>query len=142
MATVTGLTAEKINELVAGRVSAAEVDVEETILALAAGDGAQGALSLGHAYRLDKLVVSGPCRLRLYASATQRTADADRARDVDPTGDHGCIAEFLMTADLLSLQLIPPPHGYTPDGYTYYSVVNDGVTGDFTFTLTEQVLEP
>jgi len=142
MATVTGLTAAAINALIAGRVSTAEVDVAETIVALASSSGAQGALSLGHAYRLDKLVVDHPCRLRLYASAAQRTADADRPRDQDPTGDHGCIAEFLMTNSLLSMQLIPPPHGYTPDGFTYYSIVNDGATGDVTFTLTEQVLEP
>lgn len=141
MTTVTGLTAAKINELVDARVEAVSQDVTTTVPAVDAGDGAFGILELGKAFRLDKLVVNRPCRLRLYASSAQRTADGDRPRDEDPVGDHGCIAEMIMTADVLSLLLIPAPHGYVEASITYFSVVNDGATGDITFTLTEQVLE-
>lgn len=142
MATVTGLTAAKIFELIAGRVPASHQEVTATALAVDAGDGAFGTLALGKAYRLVQLVVDRPCRLRLYASAAQRAADGDRARDVDPEGDHGLIAEMIMTPVLLSTLLLPTPHGFVPSGTTYFSVVNDDATGDINITLTEQVLEP
>lgn len=144
MATVTGLTADKIHELIDGRVAAAHQDVAATSADLATGDGAFGSLQLGKAYRLVKLVTNKPCRLRLYASPEQRAADGDRNRDEDPQGDHGVIAEMIMTDDILSLTLLPAPHGYVENDTktTYFSVVNDGSAGDLTFTLTEQVLEP
>lgn len=144
MATVTGLTAAKINELVNARVAATSVEVETTVAAIDAGDGAFGSLMLGKAYRLMKLEVTKACRFRLYASPEQRAADGERPRDEDPDGDHGLIAEMIMTDDILSLILLPAPHGYTESesGASYFSIVNDGTTGDITITLTEQVLEP
>lgn len=141
MATVTGLTAEKIIELVSARVLATSKEVTSTTPAMDTGDGAFGTLALGKAYRLDKIVINKACRLRLYASPEQRAADGDRNRDEDPQGDHGCIAEIITTPELLSLGLIPAPHGYVPSGVTYFSVVNDDAPGDLTFTFTEQVLE-
>lgn len=141
MATVTGLTAAKINELVNARVAATSKTVSATSPGLDTGDGGFGTLALGKAFRLDKLEVNRPCRLRLYATAEQRTADGDRPRDEDPTGDHGVIAEIITTSDVLSLLLLPAPHGYVVSGTTYFSVVNDGAAGDLTFTFTEQVLE-
>lgn len=141
MATVTGLTATKINELVNGRVEAASKEVVATVADLATSDGAFGTLALGKAYRLEKLIVNKACRLRLYSTPEQRAADGDRDRDEDPQGNHGCIAEMIMTVDLLELILLPAPHGYTENGSTYFSIVNDDTPGDITFTLTEQVLE-
>ena len=85
--------------------------------------------------------VNRPCRLRLYASSAYRSADADRPRDEDPVGNHGCIHELFATADLLTMLLLPMPHGYVESGFTYFSVVNDGATGDIIFSLTEHVLE-
>lgn len=142
-ASVTGLTAEKITELVNARVAASSKVLAKTVPGLATGEGAFGSLSLGKAYRLMKLVSTGPCRLRLYASPEQRAADGDRSRDLDPQGDHGLILEAIMTTQLLSLILLPAPHGYTEavSGATYFSIVNDGAPGDITFTFTEQVLE-
>lgn len=143
MATVTGLTAEKINELINGRVAASSLEVETIVSDLDAGDGAFGSLMLGKAYRLMKVETTKPCRLRLYASAEQRSADGDRNRDEDPQGDHGVILEVIMTNELLSLLLLPAPHGYTEavSGATYFSIVNDGTSGDITVTFLEQVLE-
>lgn len=141
MGTITGLTAERMLEIEAQSVHQASVDVTATVLALAAGDGALGTLSLGKAYRLDKLVVDRPCRLRLYVDSAHRSADADRPRNEDPEGDHGCIAEIFATPDLLSMVLLPMPHGYVASGTTYFSIVNDGDTGDINFTFTEHVLE-
>jgi hypothetical protein len=110
-------------------------------LAVNSGEGAQGSLELGKAYRLDMFTVNRPCRLRLYASSAYRSADADRPRDEDPVGNHGCIHELFATADLLTMLLLPMPHGYVESGFTYFSVVNDGATGDIIFSLTEHVLE-
>jgi hypothetical protein len=141
MATVTGLTAARINELVNGRVAAVSKTVTTVAPAVVSGEGAFGTLQLGKAFRLDKLEVNRKCRLRLYASAAQRTADSDRPRDQDPVGNHGLIAEMIMTAEILSLLLLPAPHGYVESGFTYFSVVNDDATGDITITFTEQVLE-
>jgi len=144
MATVTGMTAEKINELIDGRVPASSVEVEATVEDLDTGDGAFGSLALGRAYRLIKVEVDKPCRLRLYASTEQRTADGDRNRDEDPQGDHGVILEVIMTDEILSMNLLPAPHGYTDvvSGTTPFSIVNDGDDGDITITFLEQVLEP
>lgn len=142
-ATVTGYTAEKIDELVEARVLASSQEVEVTVPDVEAGEGAFGQLLLGKAYRLIKLEVSGPCRFRLYCTPEQRAADGDRSRDEDPQGDHGLIAEMIMTEEILSLILLPSPHGYTEavSKASYFSVVNDGDTGDITITITEQVLE-
>lgn len=144
MATVTGLTAAAIHALVDGRIEAASKEVETTVADLDLGDGAFGTLELGKAYRLMKLEVTKPCRFRLYASPEQRAADGDRNRDEDPQGNHGVIAEMIMTDEILSLILLPAPHGYTESetGASYFSIVNDGTPGDITITLTEQVLEP
>jgi len=128
-------------EIEANSVKAEHVDVSKTTASIANGAGATGTLLLGKAYRIDKLVVDRPCRLRLYASLAQMTADADRGRTVDPSGDHGCIMEVFATSDLLSMLLLPMPHGYVASGTTYFSIVNDGTTGTITFTLTTHVLE-
>lgn len=142
MGTITGLTAERMLEIEANSVHQAPVVVEETVLAVDSGDGALGYLELGKAYRLDKFTTDVPCRLRLYVSSAHRSADADRPRDEDPTGDHGCILELFATADLLEFVLLPMPHGYVESGFTYYSIVNDGpTTEDMTFSFTEHVLE-
>lgn len=144
MATVTGLTADKIYQLVNGRVSNESVVLETTVVDIDSGEGAFGSLMLGKAYRLMKLEVTKPCRFRLYATPEQRASDGERNRDEDPQGDHGVIAEMIMTDDILSLILLPAPHGYTEaeSGASYFSIVNDGTPGDITITLTEQVLEP
>jgi hypothetical protein len=141
MGTITGLTAERMLEIEAESVHQTGVTVSETVTALTAGAGHNGALELGHAYRLDSFVSDTPCRLRLYVGSAYRTADADRPRDEDPVGDHGLICEIFATADLLSMFLLPVPHGIAPDGFTYYSIVNDGATGDITFSFNEHIWE-
>jgi hypothetical protein len=141
MGTITGLTAERMLQIEAESVHQASVDVSALVPAVDAGTGAQGSLELGKAYRLDKFVVDKPCRLRLYASSGYRSADADRPRDEDPVGDHGCILELFAVPDLLTMLLLPMPHGYVESGFTYFSIVNDGDTGDINFTFTEHVLE-
>lgn len=116
-------------------------DVVLTALALAAGAVATGAVALGKGYRISKIVANRGCWVRLYTTAAKRTADAARLRTADPAGDHGVIAEAFMTAGVLSLETLPQPHGSVALGNTYYSIVNDGDTGDTTVTLTYQTLE-
>src|SRR3954447_27049434 len=140
MATITGYTAAKTDELLAGKVNASAQTVTAEFFDLAGGDGAFGSFDLGHAFRLDKIVSNKPCRFRVYASATYRTADGDRPRDEDPQGDHGVVAEVILTTDLLSLLLLPAPHGTSAHGHAYFSVVNDGDDGGLTLTLTAQTL--
>jgi hypothetical protein len=141
MATVTGLTATKIHQLVDGCVAAEATVVTTTLAGLDSGDGAFGSFDLGHAFRLDKIESTKPCRFRVYADPTYRSADGDRPRDEDPQGDHGLVAEIILTSELLSLLLLPAPHGTSADGLAYFSVVNDGDDGDVTLTLTAQTLE-
>lgn len=141
MGTITGLTAERMLEIEAQSVHQAPVVTGATCPAVNAGASAQGSLELGKAYRLDTFTVDRPCRFRLYASAAYRSADADRPRDEDPVGDHGCILELFAIPDLLTMVLLPMPHGYVPSGFTYFLVTNDGATGDITFSFTEHVLE-
>lgn len=141
MGTITGLTAERMLEIEAQSVHQASVDVAHLASAVESGAGAQGSLELGKAYRLDKFVTDRPCRMRLYASSAYRSADADRPRDENPVGDHGCILELFATADLLTMLLLPMPHGYVETGFTYFLITNDGATGDINFTFTEHVLE-
>lgn len=141
MGTITGLTAERMLAIEANSVKASSMDVTKLVAGLANGAGYSGTLLLGRAYRLDKLVCDKACRLRLYASVAYRTADADRPRDEDPTGDHGVIAEIFVVGGITTYLLLPMPHGYVSTGITYFSIVNDGATGDINFTFTEHVLE-
>lgn len=142
MGSVTGLTAERMLEIEANSVPAVSRDVAKTVAAVPAGGSGTSTVLLGKAYRLDKVVSNKACRIRLYISAAHRTADADRPRDQDPTGDHGMVAEIILTSDILSLVLLPMPHGYVVTGTTYMTIFNDGSTGDINLTFTEHVLEP
>src|SRR5881398_1648714 len=99
MATITGYTAEKTDELLAVKVNATAKVLTATLEDLASGDGAFGSFDIGHAFRLDKIVSNKPCRFRVYASGIYRTSDGDRPRDEDPQGDHGVIAEIILTPD-------------------------------------------
>lgn len=141
MGTVTVLTAERMLEIEANTVQAVATVVNKTLAAVPAATGVTSTVLLGKAFRLDRVVSDKPCRLRLYISAAHRTADADRPRDQDPVGDHGMIAEVILTADLLDLTLLPMPHGYVVGGTTYLAVFNDSTTGDINLTFTEHVLE-
>jgi hypothetical protein len=142
MGTVTVLTAERMLEIEAESVHASSVVVNKTVAAVPAATGVTSTVLLGKAFRLDRVVSNKACRLRLYISSAHRTADADRPRDQDPIGDHGLIAEIVLTPSILDLTLLPMPHGYCVSGTTYLAVFNDDTTGDINLTFTEHVLEP
>lgn len=82
----------------------------------------------------------GKVRLRLYASAAYRTADAGRAIGVDQTGDHGLIAEFIFTDELKSLWLSPVVTGALTSGNEVYGRIDNTDTGPQDITITAAYL--
>jgi hypothetical protein len=133
------LVAEKGDTGAAGLPSRA--DVAATAAGLAAGAEANVTMALGKAYTLFKIVTNRPARVRLYANAAYRTADAGRAIGTDPTGDHGLLMEIVTTAGQLSYALAPPVVGYNLEGPVTTDsplrVTNlDAGAGDVTVTLT------
>lgn len=112
-----------------------------TTPSIAAAATATGTVELGKGYRVSRVQSDKPCRIRLYTTAASRTADADRPRTAEPTGNHGLIAEIILTGTLLDLTTLPQPLG-SVTGSTYYSVTNDGSsTGTVPVTVTRQILE-
>lgn len=78
-----------------------------TTPSLSPGSSNVSVIPLGIGYRLYKLVMTKPARVRLYASAAYQSADAPRSIGVDPVGDHGLMFEFVGTSTVLSAVLSP-----------------------------------
>lgn len=87
-----------------------------TTASLAAAAAEDFTLALSKSFALFKVETDVQARVRLYASAAYRTADAARAIGVDPTGDHGLIAEVVTTPSMLSVWLSPVAVGGAADG--------------------------
>lgn len=66
-----------------------------------------GTAAFGLGYRLMAITTSAPCRVRIYATVAQRTADAGRAVGTDPTGNHGLLFEFISSTGNLASGLTP-----------------------------------
>lgn len=52
----------------------------------------------GRCCNLVKFQADQPCRFRIYATQAQATADIGRSVFNDPTGNHGCLFEIVLTA--------------------------------------------
>lgn len=112
-----------------------------TTASLAASAQETGNIQLGAGYRLLKITTSRPARVRLYATAAQRTADASRAVGTAPTGDHGLMFEFVTQTTLLAAVLSPAADGSSmetvPSAQIPLSIQNlDSVVGTVVVTLT------
>ena len=98
-----------------------------------------GTLAFAAGYRLLKVDVDKACRVRVYNSSAQRTADASRAigQNVDIATDHGLVLEYVATA-LIDAELSPTVDGYCPSGTdAYYAIENrSGSTGTVTVIFT------
>lgn len=70
-------------------------------------------IALGKGCTVVKLATDYPAWVRIYSSAAAQTADAARAQNVDPTGEHGLLLEVITTSDNLSLNLAPPAICYS-----------------------------
>jgi hypothetical protein len=55
-------------------------------------------VTMAKSYRLLSVQADRACRVRLYATAAARTADAARLIGVDPTGNHGVVIDLVFTA--------------------------------------------
>lgn len=101
-----------------------------TTASLAAAASEDFSLTLSKSFALFKIQTDVQARVRLYASAAYRTADAARAVGVDPTGDHGLIAEVVTVPGMLSVWLSPVAVGGAADGgaTVYAQVSNTGAS--------------
>lgn len=103
-----------------------------TTAALATGAIENSTLTVSPGWRAFKMSTSRPARVRVYSTATQRTADATRAVGTDPTGNHGLLLELITTAAALSYVLSPIVDLMSEDGSSdfYVAVTNlDTATG-------------
>lgn len=72
----------------------------------AVGGGESGAAALGAGFRALRVIATSPCRVRLYTTPAQRTADVARSLTLDPpdypapgaTPNHGCQLEVIFGA--------------------------------------------
>lgn len=79
--------------------------------ALANSASETGAIALAKSYRLLSIATDRPCRVRVYATVAQRTADAARAIGTGPAGNHGLMLEYVSTAAVLTAALSPAVDG-------------------------------
>lgn len=110
-----------------------------------------GTVALGKSFAIIKLVANDDCRIRLYSTAAQRTADAARPIGIAPAPStpHGLICEFVLVASGIGLSFIcsPEVYGANVDGpavsNVYYAVQNRSAsTQPISVTFTRKVEEP
>lgn len=118
-----------------------------TTVSLAAGGSTSTTVDFqSFGWRLLKVQTDVPARIRLYATPTQRDADAARPLGTDPTGDHGLLLEVVTTAGALELTLSPQVDGASMEDplstsvaarVTNLSAADASVTATFTYVRTE-----
>jgi hypothetical protein len=86
---------------------APRVQVTYTTAVLAPGATEMGTLTADATSLFTRIWLNSPARVRLYTSAAQQAADSSRPVSEDPTGDSGCMLEFVGTASLLQYDLSP-----------------------------------
>lgn len=96
-------------------------------------------VTLGKGYRLYSIQTSRPCRVRLYETAAQKTADLSRPVGTDPASSVGVTFEY-VTVDNTSRTLSPLVDGANlesvPTSVVSMAVTNnDTATGTVTVTL-------
>lgn len=77
------------------------------------------------------LVVDNECRVRLYASAADQTADSARPFGTDPTGDHGVLLDVEI-GSALTLRINPATLLYTSDGSSNFYISVENMSGGTT----------
>jgi hypothetical protein len=116
-----------------------------TTASLAAGatDSAT-AIALDTTYRLLSIQTSRPARVRLYATAAARTADAGRAVGTDPLADAGVAFEYVTTdtaVHSLSPTVAAASMESTPVVNIPMAVTNNGTTSTVTVTMIWEAQE-
>lgn len=104
---------------------------------LASGASESLPVTLPKSASILKLETDYPARVRLYLNATYRTNDAARLVTVDPSGDHGCVLEFLTKAGELTYFLSPVAvWGGISSGTTGYLAIENADTVSRAIALT------
>ncbi len=87
--------------------------------------------------------------VRFYATAQDRTDDAGRLRDVDPTAGLGVLGEFIINTGFVGTNFRVAPIIYLINSDSvivptiYYAITNDsGINTTFTLTLSVVDMEP
>jgi hypothetical protein len=116
-----------------------------TTAALAGGATEAGTFPFAKGFRVLRVSADKPCWIRLYTTTGKRDADAGRLQAVDPTGDHGVVTEFILSASLLSVDASPVPQAYsmeaTPVINAPYRVTNLGANGPVNVSFVWQQQE-
>jgi hypothetical protein len=126
-----------------GGSGAVRDNVVHATASLASYAAEDAALDLGTSSLLWRLQSDVSCRIRLYATAAARTADASRAVDVFPDGNHGCYVDVTIDiTDSATLMIIPIVALTTVDGFVYAAIENlSAGTSVVTVTIDTLVLE-
>lgn len=126
-----------------GGGGATRATVTHTTAALAAAASEDFTLMIGATFVLRKITTDVTCRIRLYASSAQRTADEGRSPEMFPEGDHGCFIDAVIdTTDSATLNVIPAAFVATEAGSVYARVTNlSGVASAIEVTLDTVTLE-
>lgn len=111
----------------------------------AAGAEVSVDLTLAKSFALYKVTATKACRIRLYATAADRTADASRITQVAPQPDAGLITEIILDGSMLSLPINPPQLGSNletvPSSTIKALIANNGSSADLSLTFTWLGLE-
>jgi hypothetical protein len=118
-----------------------------TAAGLASGAEANVTLTGSAGVRLLKLTTNQKARIRAYGTADARTADAARAPETDPTGDHGVLLDFMATTTDREWTITPAVDAHNLDepaaNSIYLRITNYDATGDtvvgFLYLPTEAV---
>lgn len=115
-----------------------------TTTATTSGARETGVIALGHAYRLSRITTTAACRVRLYTTVANQTADAGRATTTDPPQGAGCILDYVTTSGFMGGDLSPLVDGASMESTPSVDIpitVDLGATGPtvitFTFMQTE-----
>lgn len=101
----------------------------------------------GRACLLYQFQADQPCRFRLYATQAQANADLGRSQTVDPTGNHGCLLEMVITTALAgaAFNLAPEVTARdqdSPSSSTFSCNVRCDNGGTLNVSLAGMVVEP
>lgn len=80
-------------------------------------------------YRILHVATDRAARVRAYASAADRTADASRPPGTDPTGDHGVLLDVVTTSGDLDWRMTPAVDAYTDDETSNVPVAVTNMSG-------------
>jgi hypothetical protein len=105
--------------------------VSITTPAIVSGSSEVTTLAMAKMFQVYQVQVSGPTRIRLYATAAAQTLDASRSNSVPPTPgtQHGVLLDlYLDTADKWNWMCSPIAPGYnndSPQSTTIYATITN-----------------